>query len=165
MRGLAVSLVALLALAACSSTEPDDALDPLSRGLLRATTEVPAFGGVAFEGQRLVVFTLGAQPEAEATVRAIFGADVAVDLRVRPERGQGSESLKDAVAALGVDGTLSVDYDETTGYVRLGIVDAESVRRATAALDASTLPAAEVIVQVEPRIILHRRPAAAIANS
>lgn len=164
MPRLALSLVALLALAACSSTGPGDALDPLSQSLLRATSEVPAFGGVAFEGSRLVVYTLGAQPSAEAAVRALFGAGVAVEVRTRPERGQGSESLKDAVAALGVDGTTSVDYDETTGYVRLGVVDAESVRRSTAALDASALPSSEVIVQVERRVIAPGRSAAATRN-
>lgn len=152
MRFFAATLGALLLLAACSSTEPGDALDPLSQRLLRATSEVPAFGGVTFEGSRLVVFTLGVQPAAEATVRSIFGPD-AVEIRTRPERGYGSEDLKDAVSALDVGGAVSVDYDETTGYVRLGVVDADAVRRATAALDASMLPTSEVIVQVEPRIV------------
>jgi hypothetical protein len=121
--------------------------------MLRATSEVPAFGGVAFEGDRLVVFTLGSQPTAAPVVRTIFGAETDVEVRTRPEAGQGSESLKDAVSALGIDGSATVDYDETTGYVRLGVVNAEAVRRASVALGASDLPATEVIVQVESPIV------------
>jgi hypothetical protein len=152
MSRLLLPLVALVAVAGCSSTDPvGDTLDPLSQRLLRATTEVPSFGGVAFEGERLVVFTLGEAPDAEAAVRALFGTEIEVEVRTRPARGQGSEILKDraAAASFGAPGGISADYDETTGYVRVGVRDAASVRSVAAALEAAGLPMDQIIVQVE----------------
>lgn len=156
MRRLLVPLVALVAVAGCSSTESyESTLDPLSQQLLRATREVPQFGGVAFEGERLVVSTLGEAPAAEAAVRALFGTDIETEIRVRPERGRGSESLKDQAsrATPGSLGATSFDYDETTGYVRVGVRDAASVRRVAAALEAASLPVAQIIVQVERPVV------------
>ncbi len=155
MLRLLLPLIALVAVAGCSSTEPGSSLDPLSQSLLRATREVPSFGGVAFEGERLVVFTLGEAPTAEATARALFGTEIEVEVRTRPARGQGSEILKDRASAASGPGATSADYDETTGYVRVGVLDAASVRSVAAALEAAGLPMDQIIVQVESPVVAY----------
>lgn len=147
-------LLVLLSVSACSSADPgaDGPTDALSQGFIRAAREVPAFAGVALDGDRPVVFTRGDVSAAEPAVRAIFGP--AADVRARPERGRGSESLKDAVsrAVFGsVPGAHLVDYDETTGYVVLGVDDAASVRESYEAMRSARIPTDEVVVQLMNR--------------
>lgn len=152
-----LALAFVLTLSACDSTsDPATQLDPLSEGLLRATSRVPDFGGVELEGERVTVYTLGDIAAARAAVTSIFGDDTAVNVENRPAQGQGSEGLKDRASAVlfsTENGTVSADYDETTGYVRIGVRDAESVRRTLRALRASDLPQAEIILQVELPVV------------
>ena len=149
-------LTALFALAACSSTTPDDGSDDwLTEPFARAATEVPQFGGVAFDGARPVVFTLGDRAAATPAARALLGDEVVV--RERAPRGQGSEALKGAATRLllgSVRDVQSTDYDETTGYVRVGVLTASAVREAHRVMAAAGFPTSEVIVEVEGRIVL-----------
>jgi len=139
----------LLTLSACDSTaDPAAQLDPLSQSLLRATSDVPSFGGVELDGERVTVYTLGDVAAARVAVNRIFGDEMAVEIKSRPPQGRGSEGLKDQVSAT-INGISTTDYDETTGYVRVGVRDAEAVRRTIQAIRASTLPESEIIVQVE----------------
>ncbi len=143
-------VLALLSLAACSSTEPEGSgLDALTEQFVRARAEVPSFGGVAIEGDRPVVITLGADPAAGPAVRSIFGD--AAEVRARPEQGRGSEALKDRVsnATFGVvEDAQSVDYDETTGYVVLELVTAAALGEVYPTLERAGVPTSEVLVEV-----------------
>ena len=148
---------ALLTLSACSAASPDDEAPPdaLTAGFLRAATEVPAYGGVAVDGGRPVVFTLGAEPAASPVVASIFGSEIDADVRERAAFGRGSEALKDHVSRLvlgSVPNTQSVDYDETTGYVRLGVTTADAVQATLSAMERAGLPTSEIIVSVEGRV-------------
>ena len=138
-------LLLVVLLSACSGSEPTDTpADALTEALRRATHEVPAFGGVEFEGDLVVVYTLGPASGAEAAVRALFEGEAPTEVRTRPARGQGSESLKDDVSRLvfgALDGAQSSDYDETTGYVRLGVLSADAVRRAPGSAGPPGAPA------------------------
>ncbi len=151
----ASALLLILALAACSSTSPEDSstLDGLTEQFARATAEVPSFGGLTFDGNAPVVFTLGDEPAAKPIVQEIFNADVAVQARLPV--GRGSEALKDLASRLllgKVRDVQSADYDETTGYVRIGVVTAEAVREGYRVLEDAEYPTEEVIVEVEGRI-------------
>lgn len=81
-------LLPALILAACAASEPqDDPRDVLSSVFAEARAEVSAFGGLGFDaatasgGAAFVAYTLGEDPGSAA------------DLRARPVRGHGSESL------------------------------------------------------------------------
>ncbi|MDT7858303.1 hypothetical protein RQM47_16760 [Rubrivirga sp. S365] len=150
-------LSVLLLLSACSATSPEgDPVNALTEQFSRATTQVPAFGGVTFDGDRPVVFTLGSKSEAEPAARSIFGTNVVV--RERPAFGGGSEALKGQVTQLllgAVRDAQTTDYDETTGYVRLGVLTADAVRDAYRVMDDIDFPTENVIVQVQAPIMLY----------
>ena len=146
-----------LAFAGCSSSGPEEtlALDGLTDQFARATSEVPSFGGFAFDDDTPVVLTLGPEPSAGSVVRTIFQADIPV--RARPKFGGGSEALKDRATRLllgKVQGVQSTDYDGTTGYVRVGAVTARAVHEAHRVLESAGYPTNEVIIEVEARISL-----------
>ena len=151
-----LALTALVALAACSSTAPDDGSDDrLTEPFARAAAEVPQFGGVAFDGDRPVVFTLGDGTAATPVARAILGDGVVV--RERRPFGFGSEAMKGAATRLllgSVRGAQSTDYDETTGYVRVGVLTGSAVREVYRVMEGVRFPTSEVLVEVESRIVL-----------
>ncbi|MDT7858307.1 hypothetical protein RQM47_16785 [Rubrivirga sp. S365] len=49
----------------------------------------------------------------------------------------------------------TTDYDETTGYVRLGVLTADAVRDAYRVMDDIDFPTENVIVQVQAPIMLY----------
>lgn len=151
------ALLSAVVFNACSADAPfEPAVDPMMARLLVAPGAIPAFGGVTFEGSRLVIHTIGVAPAAEPAARALFGANADLEIRARPAFGRGSEGLKSRAAAVlfSVEGGQSADYDEATGYVRLGVVRAEAVRSVMDALVATDLPVSEILIHVEPPVQL-----------
>lgn len=143
--GPVVALV--LTLSACSSLAPeDDPLDPLTRGLI-GLSAIDGFAGVELDGDAVTLLTRGERPGARAAAQASLGADVALDVRVVPEQGRGSESLKNRVAGA-VSDFLWVDYNEVTGYVDLGVTTADAVRRAQVELGVLPQDREWITVQV-----------------
>jgi hypothetical protein len=130
---------------------------PLTRQFIRVTKEVPAFGGVTRENGGWVVSLLDPEQReaAEARLRDIFSEEAAqISVRVRAPRGSASEEMKDAATdVLGVQGVGTLDYDETTGYLRVGLIDVEALEPAQAKLDALGVPLEQVIFQVEEPIV------------
>jgi hypothetical protein len=130
---------------------------PLTRQFIRVTKEVPAFGGVTRENGGWVVSLLDPEQReaAEARLRDIFSEEAAqVSVRVRAPRGSASEEMKDAATeVLSVQGVGTLDYDETTGYLQVGLIDVEALEPAQAKLDALGVPLEQVIFRVEEPIV------------
>lgn len=160
----ALAFAFLLALSACDSTYPEARLDPLSESFLRVTNEVPSFGGVEYKLRGddagddateplVTVYTLGDVAAAEAVAGPLFRRlAVRVEVKSRPAQGRGSEELKNQAGAilLGIpNGGTSADYDERTGYVRIGVRNASAVRRTLEAIRANALPESDIIIQVD----------------
>jgi hypothetical protein len=102
----AAALVLLLGLASgCSgSGANDDPPDPTTEQLRQVGQCVPTFGGVQWDGDRLVVFVLKEEKigVAREVLRNIFGpAAATVDLQVRPANGEGSGGPRGAVGRSG----------------------------------------------------------------
>lgn len=159
---LAMAAAAILVGAAgpgCSTTgSGESALAPSTGELRRVTEAVPAFGGVRFEGSDLVVFVLGAGRTGAArdSLTRIFGRRraAAVDLRVRPPQGDASEDLKrSARPVLAEEAVQSLNVDQRTGYLNVGVTSVEGVRRAEDRLEALGIPMAAVVLRVEGRIV------------
>lgn len=144
-----------LSLAGCSLLSPNQTL---TEKLRRVTYEVPAFGGVDFEGSQLTVYLLGGElwAEAKATLKDIFGDETSeIVLLERAPRGRASEQLKNAARnVLTIAGASSLDYDETTGYLRVGVIEADAVERAEIKLAEMGISLDLVIRQVESPIRL-----------
>ena len=158
------SLLALVlagALGACSFTEPGggEPRDVLSSALSDILTDVPAFGGVTYDDDsRLVVYTLGEAPEAEAEIRARLGPllieqdgdaiDAGYDLRQRPAHGHATVALRDRISAPLAD---TVELDPATGYVRVGVWTEYAARSVVHDLQEAGVSHTDVIVQVQDR--------------
>ena len=144
-----------LVLAGCSLMSSDQTL---TEKLRRVTYEVPAFGGVDFEGSQLTVYLLGGEQreKAKTVLAQIFGDEAReILLLERLPRGRASEQLKSkARDVLTVAGASSLDYDETTGYLRVGVVEAEAIERAEIKLIELGVSLEMVIRQVERPIRL-----------
>ena len=54
---------------------------------------------------------------------------------------------------MSIEGANSLDFDETTGYLRVGVTEVESIRRATGKLKESGIPLEAVILQGEDPVI------------
>ena len=77
-------------------------------------------------------------------------------VRARPPRGSASEEMKDAAShAMGVPGVGRLGYDETNGYIRVGLVDVEATEPVQVRLDEHGIPRDQVIIQaVRPIVAL-----------
>ena len=134
---------------------PDHELEqsPRTQQFIRVTKEVPAFGGVTRENGAWVVSLLDPEQReaAETKLRDIFNEEAAqLSVRVRAPRGGASEEMKDeATDVLSVEGVGTLDYDETTGYLRVGVIDVEAIEPVQAKLDALGIPLDVVILQVQ----------------
>ncbi|WP_375767055.1 hypothetical protein NR798_36020 [Archangium gephyra] len=130
---------------------------PLTRQFMRVTKEVPAFGGITRENGGWVVALLDPEQReaAETRLRDIFGEEAAqIALRERAPRGSASEEMKNAARdVLGVPGVGRLDYDETTGYLEVGLVDVEALEPAQAKLDALGIPLDQVVFQAVAPIV------------
>jgi len=157
-RSLLLSTLFLFASAAgCSFTDSNEStFDPSTEQLRRVTNQVPTFGGVLFEQDQLVVFVLGEKQieAAEDSLRGIFGADAAqIKLEVRPPEGNASEELKQSSRnVLSVETARTLGFDETTGYLRVGVTEVKGVRQAKEKLQEIGTPLEEVILQVQSPI-------------
>lgn len=121
---------------------------------------VPGFRGLGRLDDVWIVYTRSASEleEAEAQLEALFGrfsGDRFV-VSVRPERGSASEELKvQARDVLSVPSAVMLDYDELTGYLRIGVSDPEVIREVEAALREAAVPVDEAILQVHPPMVAH----------
>lgn len=154
---LAPLVLVLASLSACSLSIPDEdeAFNVLTDQFFRASNEVPSFGGLLLEDGIPIVYTLGPDPAATPVVESIF--DVNVEVRERPRRGNGSEALKGRATRLLLGRVLNVqstDYDETTGYVRIGALTAGAVRTAYQVLERTGYPMEVVLLEVQGQIVL-----------
>lgn len=136
---------------------PGTEQSPLTRQFIRVTQEVPAFGGVTRENGGWVVSVLAPEQReaAEARLRDIFNEEAAqISVRVRAPSGSASEEMKNAATdVLGVQGVGKLDYDETTGYLRVGLIDVEALEPAQAKLEVLGIPLEQVIFQAEAAIV------------
>jgi len=150
MHCLNLALLAV-ALAACSSSEPFDEVDPdpLSLKLRQATEQVPSFGGVAVSGDTITIYTLGSEPAAEPIVRSIFPGKTSVTVQERPSRGAASSATLRSVRKLAPVGSLySLGIDNSVGYVRVGVPDLEAAHKISEALVAGEVPLSEILLEV-----------------
>ncbi|KFA93110.1 hypothetical protein Q664_11225 [Archangium violaceum Cb vi76] len=151
------ALVLCLILSTACGPENELEQSPLTRQFIRVTKEVPAFGGVARENGTWVVSLLGSEQReaAETKLWDIFNEEATnIAVRVRPTRGSASEEMKLAATdVLSVEGVGTLDYDETTGYLRVGLTDVEAIGAAQAKLDTLDVPLEQVIFQAEAPIV------------
>lgn len=149
--------VLLLGLASgCSSSGAnEDPPAPTTEQLRQVGQRVPAFGGVQFGDDRLVVFVLEEKVGvAREVLRDISGlAGAAIDLRARPVKGDGSESLKESARrVLSVEAVNSLYYNEINGYVYVGYVGltrVDALRPEMQKLTGLGIPLDAVILQVQ----------------
>ncbi|MDP1822682.1 MAG: hypothetical protein Q8L48_05555 [Archangium sp.] len=146
-------LALVFALQACAPAQPaeGESLDPFTLQLLRVTKETPSFGGFHSEAGALVVFIFdeAQRGPAAASLTAIFG-DTAPALNTRPARGQSSESVKNGAAdVLSVPGTSSFDFDETTGFLRVGVWKASALEPVQTKLLELSVPLESVVLEIQ----------------
>jgi len=152
---LVVALVLLLQLAAgCSgSGANNDTLDPSTEQLRQVGQNIPAFGGVQLDDDRLVVFVLEEEKigVAREVLRDIFGpAGAVIDLRARPSDGEGSAALQESArGVLSVEAVNSLYYDATNGYLYIGLTRADALGPAMQKLMELGIPLDAVILQVQ----------------
>jgi hypothetical protein len=150
-----VALALLIGLASgCSgSGANENPPDPTTEQLRQVGQHVPAFGGVQWDDDRLVVFVLEEEKVgvARQVIRDIFGlAAAAVDVRVRPSTGEGSEALQEAAReVLSVEAVNSLYYDKTNGYLYVGLTRADALRPAMEKLTELGVALDAVILQVQ----------------
>ncbi|OJH37248.1 hypothetical protein [Cystobacter ferrugineus] len=159
MSNRAALLLCVLLSFGCNAPGPGNEQEQsaLTRQFIRVTKEVPAFGGVTREDGAWVVSLLDPEQResAEARLRDIFEEDAAhISVRVRAPRGSASEQMKEAARdVLGVPGVGTLDFDETTGYLRVGLVEVETLESAQARLDTLGIPRDQVLFQAEAPIV------------
>lgn len=152
---LVVAFVLLLGLVSgCSSSGAnEDPPDPTTEQLRQIGQRVPAYGGVELDDDRLVVFVLEEEKigVAREVLRDIFGpAGAAIDLRARPANGEGSEALQESAReVLSVEAVNSLYYDETNGYLYVGLTRADALRPAIQKLTELGIPLDVVILRVQ----------------
>ncbi len=154
-----LALLCLLLFAGCITpgSENGPKQSPRTLQFLRVTEEVPTFGGLTRENGQWVVFLFDIEQReaAETRLRDIFGEEAAqMALRARAPRGSASEEMKNkASAALGVPGVGRLGLDETTGYLRVGLVDVEALEPVQVNLNQAGIPLDQVILQVVTPIV------------
>jgi hypothetical protein len=114
------------------------------------SNEVPAFGGVVFEGDQLVVFTRGSDLQAaNDALLDIFGVQAgAIDLRTRPPEGSVTQ---DQLEATRNELQQNEDVKGTGfayGYVVVYVHTADAVKQAQQTVEASPLSLDDVTIQV-----------------
>jgi len=155
----ATLLLCVLLFAGCAVPGPgsESEQSALTRQFIRVTKEVPSFGGVTRENGGWVVFLLdpGQRESAEARLRDIFGEEAArITVRSRAPHGNASEAMKEAARdVLGVPGVGMLDFDETNGYLQVGLVDVEALEPAQTKLDALGIPRDSVLFQAVTPIV------------
>jgi hypothetical protein len=151
----AAALVLRFGLASgCSgSGANDDPPDPTTEQLRQIGQRVPAFGGVQWDDDRLVVSVLKEEKVgvAREVLRNIFGPVAAtIDLQVRPANGEGSEALQEAAReVLSVEAVNSLYYDKTNGYLYVGLTRADALRPPMEKLTKVGISLDAVILQVQ----------------
>ncbi|MET0404584.1 MAG: hypothetical protein ABW123_19375 [Cystobacter sp.] len=158
MTNRATLLLCVFFLAGCLSVESASTeQNSLTRQFIRISREVPTFGGITRENNEWIVFLLGETQRGAAGARLqeiLQETALHVVMRIRPARGSSSEEKKDrATEVLNVPGVSSIDFDEVTGYLRVGLVDVESIELAQAKLDELAIPRAEVLFQAVPGLV------------
>ena len=119
---------------------------------LRELSALTSWGGVrSGEGDSVTVAVRGesAKDAFAREVTRVFDGFVPPQILVRPETSTANESTKDAVtSAAWVDAVTLVDYDETTGYARIGIGDARKLRAVEDSLANASIDMSLVIIDV-----------------
>jgi hypothetical protein len=154
-----LALLCLLLFAGCipPGSQNGPKQSPRTLQFLRVTEEVPAFGGLARENGQWVIFLFDFEQRAaaETRLRDIFGEEATqMTVRARAPRGNASEEMMNtAGAALGVPGIGRLDFDETNGYLRVGLVDVEATEPVQLKLDEHGIPRDQVIIEVVRPIV------------
>lgn len=119
---------------------------------LRELSALKSWGGVrSAENGSVTVAVRGesAKGAFAREVSRVFEGFVPPEIVVRPETSTANESTKHAVAsAAWSDGVTLVDYDETTGYARIGIPDARKLRAVEDSLGNASIHMSLVIIDV-----------------
>ena len=132
---------------------------------LRELSALKSWGGVrSADGDSVTVAVRGesAKEAFAREVTRVFEGFVPPEIVVRPEMSTANESTKDAVSsAAWVDAVTAVDYDETTGYARIGIRDARKLRAVEDSLGNASIDMSLVIIDVtfEAMLGIHNPPA------
>ena len=116
--GLAVMFV----MQGCAAADQQQPPDPEFTRLMRVKSQTPSFAGLGSAEGALTVFIFDEtkKEEAAAVLTSLFEATQPA-IVTRPARGAASEALKDDVSGtLSVPGVSTLDFDETTGYLRVG---------------------------------------------
>jgi len=144
-------VIVLLIGSGCSLFESDSsAADPTDDQLRRVANEVPAFGGVVFEEDQLVVFTRGDDLQAASdALRDIFGVQAAaIDLRSRPPEGPITEDRLEASRSAVQQNESVEGTGFANGYMVVYVHTAEAVLQAQQAVETSKLSLDEVAIRV-----------------
>lgn len=157
MSSRAALLLCVILSAGCTTPDGGTEQSPLTQQFLRVTKEVPAFGGISRENGEWVVSILDPEQReaAEAKLQDIFEEEAAtITVRVRAPHGSASEEMMTAATnVLSVPGTQSLDFDESTDYLRVGLIDVEAVEPAQLKLDELGIPLEQVILEVRRPIV------------
>ena len=140
-----MATLALVMAPACIEAE---ATDPQTLRLLSVTRQTPSFAGVHSENGALTVFIFDESKRAAANerLRAILG-DPLPALLLRPARGTASEALKNSAGDVLSAGASFLDFDETVGYLRIGVPKASALEPVQAKLGELAIPLDEVILE------------------
>lgn len=144
-------IVVLMVGSGCSLFESgSSSADPTDEQLQRVSNEVPAFGGVVFEGDQLVVFTRSNDLEAaNSALRDIFGVQAAaIALRTRPSEGPVTEDQLEATRNELQQNEEVQGTGFAHGYVVVYVHTANAVRQAQQAVEASELSLDDVTIRV-----------------
>lgn len=147
----AALVIVLIVGSGCSLFDSgSSAVNPTDEQLRQVSSQVPAFGGVVFEGDQLVVFTRGSDLQAASdALFDIFGAQAgAIDLRTRPPEGPITQ---DQLEATRDELQQNEDVKGTGfayGYVVVYVHTVDAVKQAQQTVDASPLSLDDVTIQV-----------------
>lgn len=149
---ICTALVVVLVIgSACSLFESGSSpAEPTDEQLRSVSNEVPAFGGVVFEGDQLVVFTRGGNLQAaNDALLDVFGAQAAaIDLRTRPPEGPITQDRLEATRDELQESEDVKGIGFAYGYVVVYVHTADAVKQAQQTVEASPLSLDDVTIQV-----------------
>jgi len=144
-------IVVLMVGSGCSLFESgSSSVAPTDEQLRRVSSEVPAFGGVVFKGDQLVVFTRSDDLDAvNSALRDIFGVQAAaIALRTRPTEGPVTQDQLESTRNELQQNEEVQGTGFAHGYVVVYVHTANAVRQAQQAVEASELSLDDVAIRV-----------------
>ncbi len=136
---------------------PNDRAVPDRQSLqLRELQKVAGFGGVRSSPDGITIGALGeaSRERITAEVQRIFEGGVIPAVVVRPARSTASETTKTALLnATSRHGAVMADYDETTGYARVGIAGVSKLEGVEGGIEAAGIDWELVIIEVEAPVV------------